>query len=265
MLLATVALIGCHGRSLPDATEVGAADAVLPAPAASAIPQELPPLGGEWLVPLPLEGFGDAAVAVPLGATSARGVVVGVHGRNDRPEWACSEWRGVTPGPIILCPHGVPVDAAPGRGLTFAGVERTRREIDAGLAALRARFGPYVADGPMIYAGFSLGAILGVPIVADDPARFPIVVLGEGGHDQWTPGRVASFAKGGGQRVLFVCSTGVCEAATAHPLAALVRAGVQAKLVSAGRIGHLVDDRVVSTVRIAWPWVSGEALELTPR
>jgi hypothetical protein len=110
----------------------------------------------------------------------------------------------------------------------------------------------------MIYAGFSLGAILGVSIVADDPGRFPIAVLGEGGQDQWTPGHVAAFAKGGGRRVLFVCSTGACEVETARPLAALARAGVQAKLVSAGHIGHLVDDRVVAAARAEWPWVIGE-------
>jgi hypothetical protein len=200
-------------------------------------------------VRLPLEGFGAAAVSVPLGATGPRPVVVGVHGRNDRPEWACGEWRGVTEAkPFILCPHGTPVDAAPGRGLAFAGVELTRREIDAGLAELKARFGPYVADGPMIYAGFSLGAI-----------------LGEGGQEEWTPGRGASFAKGGGRRVLFVCSTGGCETATARPFGALARAGVEVKLVSAGHIGHLVDDRVVTAVRTAWPWVTGEAPELPPR
>jgi len=151
------------------------------------------------------------------------------------------------------------------RGLAFAGAERTRREIDAGLAALKTRFGPYVADGPMIYAGFSLGAILGVAIVADDPARFPIAVLGEGGQEEWTPARVASFAKGGGRRVLFVCSTGACETATSRPLAALARAGIEVKLVSAGHVGHLVDDRVVATVRAAWPWVTGEKTEPSPR
>jgi hypothetical protein len=261
-LLGLVTLIGCRDRSPPRASEarVTSAAAASAAPStASNLGRDLPPLGGERLVRLPLEGFGDAAVSVPLGATSPRDVVVGVHGRNDRPEWACGEWRGVTDArPFILCPHGVPVDAPPGRGLAFAGAERTRREIDAGLVALRARFGAYVADGPMIYAGFSLGALLGVAIVAEAPARFPIAVLGEGGQEQWTPERVASFAKGGGQRVLFVCSTGACEVQSTRPLAALERAGVQTKLVSAGRIGHLVDDRVVVAARAAWPWVTGE-------
>jgi hypothetical protein len=65
--------------------------------------------------------------------------------------------------------------------------------------------------------------------------------------------------------VLFVCSTGACEAATPPALAALRRAGVEAKMVSAGHIGHLVDDRVVAVVRAAWPWVAGEAAETPGR
>jgi hypothetical protein len=257
LLLLAAAATGCRDQR-PSAVTEDASATVLPAPTTAPTAVEgMSPLGGEWLVHLPIEGFGAAAVSVPLGATAPRSVIVGVHGRNDRPEWACGEWRGVTSAEtFILCPHGVPVDAGPDRGLAFAGAERTRREIDAGLAALRARFGAYVADGPMIYAGFSLGAIHGVPIVADDPTRFPVVVLGEGGQDAWTPARVASFAQGG-RRVLFVCSTGVCETATARPLGALLRAGVEVKLVSAGHIGHLIDDRVVGTVRAAWPWVLG--------
>jgi len=267
-LILLIGPLGCRGSSPSSIPEVDAADTAPSTPSALPPPvlaPGLPPLGGEWLVHLPLDGFGAAVVAVPLGATSPRDVVVGVHGRNDRPEWACGEWRGVTAAPFVLCPHGVPADAPAGRGLAFAGAERTRREIDAGLAALRARFGPYVAQGPMIYAGFSLGAILGVAIVADDAARFPVAVLGEGGHDAWTPERVTRFVKGGGRRVLFVCSTGECEAATARPLAALSRAGVQVKLVSAGHLGHLVDDRVVAAVRAAWPWVTGDEREPPPQ
>jgi hypothetical protein len=128
------------------------------------------------------------------------------------------------------------------------------REIDAGLAALKARFGRHVAEGPMIYAGFSLGAFLGVHIAVGDPARFPIAVLGEGGY-MWTADQAARFARGGGKRVLFVCSTGACDASASPSVAVLRRAGVEAKMVSPGHIGHLVDDRVVRRVRAEWPWV----------
>src|SRR6185437_9687538 len=206
---AALALVAC--RSHHDVSRPIHPDAAPPPPPTTAT-SELPPLGGDWLVHLPLDGFGPSAVSVPLGTTSPRPIVVGVHARNDRGEWACGEWRGVTEArPFILCPHGVPVDAPPAAGLVFAGAERTRHEIDAGLDALRARFGRYVAEGPIILAGISLGAILGVQIVSSDPARFPIAVLDEGGWEEWTPARVAAFAKGGGKRVLFVCSTAFCE------------------------------------------------------
>ena len=257
-LLATVALLALLDCR-PRADEAAAADAGPPPPASAPAPaaSALAPLGGEWLVRLSLPGFGDAVVSVPLGATSPRLVVVALHGRNDRPEWACGEWRGVTEGKaFVLCPHGVPVDAPPGRGLAFGDAAATRREIDAGLAALRARFGPWIAEGPRVLAGFSLGAILGVPIVAEDAARCPVAVLGEGGQAQWTPARAASFARGGGRRVLFVCSTGACEQETAAARRILEREGVATRLVSAGHVGHLVDDRVVAVARAAWPWVT---------
>ncbi|MRG98521.1 hypothetical protein [Polyangium spumosum] len=222
-----------------------------PAPFASA--SALPPLGGDWLVRLPLPGFEDAVVAVPTGATSPRPILVGVHGSRDRAEWACGEFLGVTKGhPFILCPQGIAVRRGPEPVFGFASAGDLKREIDAGLEALRARFGRHVAEGPMIYGGFSRGAFFGVPILADEPSRFPVAVLGEGGQSSWTDERAARFARGGGKRVLFVCSTAACEAATPPALAKLKRAGVEAKMISAGHIGHIVDDRVVTLIRGSW-------------
>lgn len=214
------------------------------------------PLDAPWLVRIPLAGFGDAVVAVPTGATAPRPVLVGVHGAQDRPEWACGEWMGITQGyPFILCPHGVPADAAPEQLVGFATADTLRREIDAGLAALGARFGPYVAVGPAVYGGFSRGAYLGVSVIAANPGRFPLAVLGEGGQDPWTPERVQAFARGGGRRVLFACSTAECEVRAAPAITLLERAGVETRLASSGRIGHIVDDRVVTRIRQEWSWL----------
>lgn len=223
-----------------------------PAPPATTFP----PLGGDWLVRLPLQGFENAVIAAPIGATSPRPVLVGVHGSRDRAEWACGEFLGVTKGyPFILCPQGILVRAGPEPVYGFTTTADLKREIDAGLEALRARFGHYVAEGPMIYGGFSRGAYLGVPIVADDPARFPVAVFGEGGQSTWTDDRAARFARGGGKRVLFVCSTAACEGATPPALKILERAGVETKMITAGHIGHIVDDRVVTLIRGSWPWL----------
>ncbi|MDI1484187.1 hypothetical protein [Polyangium sp. y55x31] len=258
MLSAPTLLCASCDRAPNASSTPTAASAAPAAPPASSTPDvsapALPPLGGDWLVRLRLEKFFDAVVAAPIGTTSPRPVLIGVHGSRDRPEWACGEFLGVTKGyPFILCPHGVPNHAEPLYGFTTA--EDLKLEIDAGLKALRERFGPYVAEGPMIYGGFSRGAFLGVPIVADDPARFPVVVLGEGGQSSWTDDRASRFARGGGKRVLFVCSTPDCEMATPPALAILKRAGVEAKMITAGHIGHIVDDRVVTLIRGSWPWL----------
>lgn len=238
--------------TMPTSDASAAPVAAVPLPSAST----LPPLDSSWLVHLQLEGFGKAMVAAPTGANSPRPILVGVHGIRDRPEWACGEFLGVTRGhPFILCPHGYPADAGPDDTLGFRSVDELKREIYAGVAAVRAKFGRYVAEGPMIYGGFSRGAFFGVNIVADDPANFPVVVLGEGGQTPWTKERATRFARGGGKRVLFSCSTPECERQTPAAIAILQQAGVEAKMVSAGHIGHIVDDRVVQLIRGQWPWV----------
>lgn len=260
----------CHDHSRSDsssATATTANTSTMRAPIApGASGTTLPPLDSNWLVRLPLEGFGNAVVAAPTGASSPRPILIGVHGIRDRPEWACGEFLGVTRGhPFILCPHGVPIDAGPNDTVGFRTVDELKREIDAGIKAIRARFGRYVAEGPMIYGGFSRGAFFGVPIVADDAKSFPIVVLGEGGQSPWTAERASRFERGGGKRVLFVCSTSECEMQTPPAVAILKQAGVEAKMISAGHIGHIVDDRVVRLIRGEWHWVvSDRTGELGP-
>lgn len=265
VLVCGMGLGSCKDRSPSSLSEPAAPVATVSAtfvtdtsPVAKAL---LPPLDSNWLVRLPLEGFGQAVVAVPTGATSPRPILIGVHGIRDRPEWACGEFLGVTKGhPFIICPHGVPIDAGPNDTLGFWKIEELKREIDAGISAVRARFGRYVADGPMIYGGFSRGAFFGATIVADDPARFPVVVLGEGGQTPWTNERAQRFARGGGKRVLFVCSTIECEAQTPPAVAILKHAGAEAKMITAGHLGHIVDDRVVQLIRGEWSWVVGDRM-----
>jgi hypothetical protein len=263
-LLACILAAGCHVTRPDD--DVTPSVAVGPSPPGSAIVSSagappdadpLPPLTGAWLERLSLDGFGDAFVSVPLGTTRPRAVMIGVHGMRDRPEWACGEWRGVSDAePFILCPYGQPRDAPPGAGLTFSSAHELEAEIDAGLVALKARFGPYLLPGPMTYAGFSRGAILGVPILVAHPERYPRAILGEGGQDAWTQDAVRRYTAAGPRRVLFVCSTPVCERATRPVLSLFENAGVPVKLASAGDIGHLLDGRVVDATKPAWPWLA---------
>jgi hypothetical protein len=142
--------------------------------------------------------------------------VVAAHGNYDRPGWQCSVWRGIVADrAFILCPRGIPRTDSPAPDdvrFTFAGLEALAREIDAGIAALRARFGAHVDGGPMLYAGFSLGAL---------PARRP------------RRGRTR-----GVDHRLFACGQPGCVADAKPAAARLVKAGVEARTVLGSGVGH---------------------------
>ena len=218
----------------------------------------LPPLRGDWLEKVDVAGFAPARVSLPLGATEPRPVLIGAHGRGDRPEWACGEWRGITDAyPFILCPHGSPVSAPANAGLAYPDWTSLAREVALGLAALRARYGAHVAEGPVVWAGFSLGAHHGARIAQADGVAWPLLALAEGGTSSWTRESATRFAAaaGPGARVLFACSTSACDQAVAPAARLLEAAGVTTRAISAGNIGHLVDDRVIAAVKPGFAWL----------
>src|SRR5450631_3704735 len=125
---------------------------------ATVIPPALAPLGGVWLENVALDDGSDAFVSVPVGATTARPIIVAIHGAVDRPDWACSEWRGATDGySFIVCPRG----SAYGQAFVWSSVAELERQAVASVAAVRAKYGAYVAAGPAIFASFSQGSQLG--------------------------------------------------------------------------------------------------------
>jgi pimeloyl-ACP methyl ester carboxylesterase len=207
---------------------------------------------------LPVEGFPDAVVSVPLGATSPRPVIIAAHGLWDPPEGLCDNWRWtVGDRAWVLCPRGRPVA---GGTFKYDSGPALAKEIDAGLAALRARYPGYVDDGPVLYTGFSLGAILGVSIVAHDPKRFPRAVLIEGGEDKFASGAAAEFAHGGGQRVLFACGLKARVGPARHAAEALEHAGVSARVVfgrppDAGEFMHWYNGPVAEEIRSQLDWL----------
>jgi hypothetical protein len=199
-----------------------------------------------------------AFVSVPQGATEPRPVMVAVHGAGDRPEWACGGWRGVTEArSFIVCPQGAPT--RDGR-FYWPSTARLRAIIDRAIDACHARFGPYVLDGPMVYAGFSAGVIYGAGMLRDEGARFPFLMLSEGGYDELADASFAArFRRSGGQRVLLGCSTGGCAPKLERARTLLERAGVPARLNNAGNVGHNLDSRVVTSLRRDWPWLVDSA------
>lgn len=240
--------------AVPPASAAAAARAQAPAPPAAA--PGLPPLAGEPLVDLPVPDHEPAVVSVPLGTTDSRPVVVATHGNFDRPEWQCEVWGAALDGVFTLCPRGVRRSDV-SRKLdrwTYGGAPALEKEIAAGLSALERRFSGRASEARPIFVGFSLGAILGVRLLARSPTPFPRAVLIEGGN-KWTAAQARQFAAGGGKKLLFVCAQAGCRG-VAEPSARLLgRAGVAARVADAGNVGHTYDGVVAAKVTEHWAWL----------
>jgi predicted esterase len=239
-------------REVPDS-------ATAPVDAAAAAQQVFD--AGADLVDLDVPHFKPAVVSVPNGTTDARPVVVAVHGVGDRPDWQCQEWRRLVGGRAwVLCPRGVVSTQWSTRGdtrWTWNGATFMKREIDAALEALAARFGPeHVDEEKMVYAGFSYGAANGIAVVAQDAARFPYVVLTEGGGDRWTEALARAFVAGGGARVLFVCGQKYCVTTSAPSEAILRRAKAGCEKLVFSPEGHAYGGGVAQKIRDEWTWVT---------
>lgn len=216
------------------------------------------------LARLPVEGFGDAIVSLPLGAHGKRPVVIAVHGNYDRPEWQCGTWRSIVRDrAFVLCPRGIARTDSPSADdirFTFANGVAMRKELDAAIATLRARHPEFVDDGPMLYTGFSLGAITGVAYLLQSPSSTPRAVLTEGSHAQWTPAAVRAFAKQGGARVLFACGQPGCVGMASGVAKQMKSAGVDSRVVYGKGMGHAYDGAVADEIRATFDWlVEGDA------
>jgi predicted esterase len=244
------ALLGCDARAALTRPTSGGDRAVAsqvasaaPAPANSArsdAASNVRPAPAGATVALDVAGFAAAAVAVPDGGARRSGVVIAAHGNYDRPEWECDFWKRLFEDAFVLCPRGIErLDADPGEDrYTYASAAALEAEVDASVRALEARFGEAVDARAMTWVGLSRGAFLGAVIAARHPARFPRVLLVEGGHDPWTPERAVAFAKGGGQRVQFVCGQRSCTLDARQAASRLERAGVSTRVDEVIGMGH---------------------------
>ena len=97
---------------------------------------------------------------------------------------------------------------------------------------------------------------MAAPLLVRQAKRFPRAVFTEGGHHAFEPAGLAqSYAKAGGERVLFTCSQGGCAGFFEPSRAALERAGVGARIVFSGAHGHSMPPPVRESVHEALPWV----------
>lgn len=264
-LLFATALAGCPMSSDEptqpmDALRVSSVRASM---AEHGTPNAGPPKGLSAPAPftaLEVPGHAAAVVSLPLGATSARPVLVATQGNFDKPEWQCDMWRSVVENRgFVVCPRGVKhPNSPPGDARhRYASNAALEKEVHAALGALRARFGELVDPGPVVYAGFSQGAIMGAPILSRNPALFSRAVLIEGGYDRFLPALVKLFAKGGGERVLFACGQALCERLAGESAKALGKSGVEARVVHGAGEGHSYFGKVADEVRRSFDWVVG--------
>lgn len=261
-LLATAALtaLSCRSRpeSLPARAELSRASAEAPAPSAAPPPSSpvgLAPLEGAPLVTLPVPGFGDAIVSVPLGAASPRTIALALHGNFDRPEWQCEVWRRITRGEVfVLCPRGVPRRDVP-RSLDrweWGSLAKTKAELVAALTALSARYPDHVRRGPIVFTGFSLGAILGAGLIQDPSLGVGAAVFVEGGYRGWTSAKAKSLAPRV-RRLLFACGQTDCRNAYRYQVGPLFeRARLSSSMVADVTAGHTYDDPLASLVQGEW-------------
>ncbi len=258
---ATITTLSCRSEErryeiVPEARGGG------PPPVAS-VPELMTP--GEPLTPplradnaltsLAIDGRKPAVLSLPIGATAKRPILVAVHGRDDYPQPLCEMWRGiVNDRAFVVCPTGIPSQSLPG-AYTYASHDALADEIDDAVSALRAKYPEHADDGPLVYAGFSLGSYQGVSVVNKDPSKTPRVILIEGGHDRWSEDRIRSFADGGGQRVLFVSGQEINEQRSQRVAKELETAGLGARAVSAEGAGHVYTGEVRDRIAEAFDWV----------
>jgi poly(3-hydroxybutyrate) depolymerase len=207
-----------------------------------------------------VEGYGEAVVAVPLGAREPRRVVVALHGNADRPEWQCGSWRGIAGSDVfVLCPRGVKrMDVRGPPRFTFGTLERTEGELRAALEALKHRYGQHVAPGGVVLTGLGVGATHSLKLAQQEPAFFSRVVAIEGETEQWTAGTAAAFASRGGQRVLFACAHEACERLGVRNVLFTRRNGGDARLVVAGPKARGFDAHLTSLIQQHWSWLIGK-------
>lgn len=233
----------------------------VPSPSVAASAAEAPApeprrLEGAPLVELDVAGFRPATLVVPVGARGPRPVAIALHGNFDRPEWQCGVWQSIVRNAFVLCPRGVPRRDAPAAWdrWEYGSAKAMKNEIEAALAALRDRFGAFVDQGPLMFIGFSLGAIYGAPLVHAEPARFARVVFIEGGISAWTPYTAKKFVQAGGQRLILACGQPDCLGKVKRLGPSLERAGLPTRVGGSAKAGHSYDGDVARVVAENWAW-----------
>ncbi|MBX3222962.1 MAG: hypothetical protein KF795_20795 [Labilithrix sp.] len=241
-----------RGAALGPATAARSAAPSTPAP-------DPPALEGAPLERIELGGGEIAWLALPVGARDKRAIVVGVHGAGDRPDWSCAEWKEVTAGwALVVCPQATrvhPDSTATNRSFVWGSSEAIASQAERAVATVRARYADWIADGPLIYGGWSQGATLASQVVAARPGVYDRVALVEVGHTPLDASAVAaSFAGAGVRRAVVSCSSSKCRSFAQAFTSAARRRGLPTQTNDVGLRGHWFDEPVFRTLgpKVVW-------------
>ena len=196
-------------------------------------------------------------VALPIGATSPRPIVVGVHGAEDHADWSCYEWAATLAAYAwVVCPQG----PAFRTGFVWSSAEQIYERAMALVAEVERRWPEWVAEGPMVYGGWSQGAMLAPTVIASHPGTFDRAVLVEAGYTPMNgDASVGALAKGGVRRVLVSCSSTPCRTLSKSMVDAGPKHGVDVATNDVGLRGHWFDAPVFESLGEKWPsLVSGD-------
>ena len=222
--------------------------------------------GGDAGTRTPLSGFPEQLelldgkeklgfVSVPVGAREPRPIMVAIHGGSDKPERACSAWRGITEAyPFVVCPRGFGgTESALGWRTTADTTERIARAV----AATKKVFGSWVRETPsVVLAGFSMGGSQVALLARSDPKAYRRIAVGDSAHDP-RPALTFSTAwvKGGGERAVFLCTTSGCEPSLRSAARNVATQKAPARLNIAPTQVHGLSAPVVQSMRRDWPWL----------
>jgi pimeloyl-ACP methyl ester carboxylesterase len=254
-LLLAVAGCGPSSRAHRNAadrsfSEPSEGDHPAPEPAGETIPDELPPL-----VVLEVPGFASAVLAVPA-ARGPRPVLIGAHGAGDSPEWQCEVWRRIVGHRgFVLCPRGTPISYKQDYGYYYKNHLELEKEVLAALDALGKSYPERADTHGVVYTGYSQGATFGALMVVGHAARFPRLILIEGGFNQWPLAVARRYAKNGGARVLFACGGRGCNARAQKSAEILRKADVVARAEYIEHGGHTYAGAVGERVAQSFDWL----------
>jgi predicted esterase len=205
---------------------------------------------------LKVEGFEPAVLAVPGGPPRRRPLLIAAHGAGGAPEDDCALWAEIVAGRgVVVCPRGVALSARYEGAYYFPNHHHLERELQAILRSVRGALSELVDDGPVVYAGYSQGGIMGALVARQHPSLLSRLVLVEGGALEWDVPTANKFRRGGGERVLLVCGQGGCARAAARAKGWLERAGVAARAEHVSGAGHTTFGPVAERLRETFEWV----------